>query len=903
MIAVFKTNMLRLFDFVKSKVFLRYFLMVLLFALIFFYSGYTIARVDTYRIYFNALLIIFSISLILYYIVSLPIPNETKKPKEILIYFLKQIRFDLPLFYLLFVALSALVSMAVNNDFGTTGLRSFIATVSVFLAAFGFVKVVKFKDAIRTFRKIFPWLCLVSLLLYGLINIFKIYHPFMSFETSIVAYDNYFFVYFNYIVLSNRNCSIFWEPATFSLFLCVGVIIELVCSKDKFRIWVMLLYFISLASTFSISGFVILFVSIFTSVLLLTKEQIDKNFITLIILIILCGGAVSALIFLKPELLQKISFEASSGSLSTRVLGPYINLRIMLDHPLGVGFTNEYSTFLSYVGLVDLKIDAQTCAFGYWMSTFGFPGLFITLIPMVALFFIKGIKLPAKIVLIPLALLFMVAEPIQTNLAFLLFSFYVLEEFDFFGRKVAVEKGDLNYRSLASRFLNNSKNSTFAKNSLGSFVVKGLAMLVSLFTTTAYISYFADPKGTGMLAVWFTILSVLTWILVFDLGIGHGLKNKLIAAYEVKDDERVKRLISSSYVSTAVISMLILALGSVGIWLGDMYAVFNISPTLVDATTLKLSLWIILLAICLNFVLKIVGNIFESLQKQGVSNAFAILNTLILLIFASSFWFTNNEQRLIGIAIAYLVASTVPLIIATIYLFLTKFKTYRLSFKYVSLTDMKSVISLGGLFFIIQICMLLINSTNTFIIQQLYASTTLGATAQFTYYHKIYNVAITIVSLVSGPLWAIVAKAKSSGDMKYVKAINKVLFIIAGVFIVFDLLVFACLPLIFQVWIPNAEFTFSWVANAVFALTSVIVTISVLFTTISNGLSKLKFQIAGFIAGLCLKIGSVAVIAILLSKGFNIPWYTIELTSALAYLPVFILVPIGNHIYLRKTNA
>ena len=98
MIAVFKTNMLRLFDFVKSKVFLRYFLMVLLFALIFFYSGYTIARVDTYRIYFNALLIIFSISLILYYIVSLPIPNETKKPKEILIYFLKQIRFDLPLF-------------------------------------------------------------------------------------------------------------------------------------------------------------------------------------------------------------------------------------------------------------------------------------------------------------------------------------------------------------------------------------------------------------------------------------------------------------------------------------------------------------------------------------------------------------------------------------------------------------------------------------------------------------------------------------------------------------------------------------------------------------------------------------------------------------------------------------
>lgn len=71
----------------------------------------------------------------------------------------------------------------------------------------------------------------------------------------------------------------------------------------------------------------------------------------------------------------------------------------------------------------------------------------------------------------------------------------------------------------------NESNKTILYNTIGALLVKGGAIIISLYTIPAYLNYFNSQQILGL---WFTILSVLSWILTFDLGIGNGLRNHLV---------------------------------------------------------------------------------------------------------------------------------------------------------------------------------------------------------------------------------------------------------------------------------------------------------------------------------------------------------------------------------------
>ena len=107
------------------------------------------------------------------------------------------------------------------------------------------------------------------------------------------------------------------------------------------------------------------------------------------------------------------------------------------------------------------------------------------------------------------------------------------------------------------RIMSDADERNLFRNILLAFFVKGISLFVSLFSMPLYIKYFDDNAALGM---WYTILSMLSWINLCDLGLGNGLRNRLTEALALGQNEKAKEYISATYV---VLSKIILPISLV----------------------------------------------------------------------------------------------------------------------------------------------------------------------------------------------------------------------------------------------------------------------------------------------------------------------------------------------------
>ena len=92
-------------------------------------------------------------------------------------------------------------------------------------------------------------------------------------------------------------------------------------------------------------------------------------------------------------------------------------------------------------------------------------------------------------------------------------------------------------KKIISAVKNNEKNKEIFSNSFFSMLIKGLGFIISFVSMPLYISYFDNQT---ILGIWFTIISILTWIFTFDLGLGNGLRNMLVSTFVNKDYKKQK---------------------------------------------------------------------------------------------------------------------------------------------------------------------------------------------------------------------------------------------------------------------------------------------------------------------------------------------------------------------------
>ena len=173
-------------------------------------------------------------------------------------------------------------------------------------------------------------------------------------------------------------------------------------------------------------------------------------------------------------------------------------------------------------------------------------------------------------------------------------------------------------------------NRSLIYNIIGTFAVKGGTMLLSLISMPLYMNYF---ENNILLGVWFTMHTVLSWILVFDLGIGNGLRNHLTTALAQNDRDNARAYISSAYIMfgafVAALSLLVLGLSHVVSW----NSILNVPEHVIHPADLHRGVNITLVGIIFSFILRLINPVLYALQKSALPNFLAFVGSLLQVAF------------------------------------------------------------------------------------------------------------------------------------------------------------------------------------------------------------------------------------------------------------------------------
>lgn len=426
-------------------------------------------------------------------------------------------------------------------------------------------------------------------------------------------------------------------------------------------------------------------------------------------------------------------------------------------------------------------------------------------------------------------------------------------------------------------------------NVLCSFGIKGISMFIGLFTTPAYIKYFNDNEIMG---VWFTVLSVLAWMLNFDMGIGNGLRNKLVGAIKQDDSDEAKKYVSSAYIFTFFVALIIIVIIIFISKFVDWNFIFNISTDVISKDTLKMGVVVLIISICLQLVLRLITSILYALQKAFIPSMLNLITNIIMLLFATITTHLEINGSFVYMAWAYMLAVNLPLVLATIYVFFAFKRELRPNIKFYNYQYATRTLKIGGVFLWVQLMSLILNSTNSYLVSVFIGN---AAVVDFNIYLKIFTLIGTLLTLGSTPIWSAATKAQVECNYRWLYNLFKKFFLFCLLGIIGNFILIIPLQFVFDFWLGESTIAVNYSTAIVFAVFGSVMIWSTAITCFVNGLGKLKIQVVFLTWGALIDIPLTYMFAKITAS-----YISICLANIIAFLPYLIVQTIWLVRYLNK---
>ena len=375
----------------------------------------------------------------------------------------------------------------------------------------------------------------------------------------------------------------------------------------------------------------------------------------------------------------------------------------------------------------------------------------------------------------------------------------------------------------------------------GAIVYKAVAMLASFLAIPLMIRYL----GQEQFGVWSTLLTVMSWIVFFDLGVGNGLRNKVAEALAKNDKREAADYISSGYSLIGLIALALWVFFTGVSFFVPWQTVFNTQA--IPEATLRLTVQIAVFFIVFNFWIGLIGAILGAVQKTAMAALGQLISNVLALLFV--FILTKTISATLSyLALAY----GLSLVAANIFLSFWFYKQYRELRPTLSLDKkhMAPLLSIGLKFFIIQLAVLVIFTTDKMLITQLFGP---EYVVQYDVVFKLFSVITFAHTLISAPLWSAYTDAYHRGDMVWVKRmLRKQLIVFVGIILCVFIMGLLANPII-GVWIGrDVNVSYPLVVSVgIFVLVSAWNNIYAMFV---NGIGDMKIQLYTSVAAMFLNI-------------------------------------------------
>lgn len=406
----------------------------------------------------------------------------------------------------------------------------------------------------------------------------------------------------------------------------------------------------------------------------------------------------------------------------------------------------------------------------------------------------------------------------------------------------------------------------------GSVVFKGLAVAVSFFSIPLMIRYL----GQEQFGVWSTLLSIMSWIVFFDLGIGNGLRNKLAESLAKNKIVEAAHFISSGYSLIGLLSLASFFLMTIATIFIPWQKVFN--THIVTEATLRDTVLVASFFICLNFWISLINQVLNAIQKTSLVVLGQLISNVIALVFVVIL------TRITDASLLYLATTYGLSMIASNLLLSFWFYQQRRDLvpkPSLEIQHIRPLLSLGLQFFTIQVAALVIFTTDKMLITQLFDP---QSVTQYDVVFKLFSIITLVYSLISAPLWSSYTDAYHRQDFAWIKqTLHKQLIFFGLIILAVMIFILMAKPII-ALWIGyDLEVLMPTVISiGVFILISIWNNIFAFFV---NGIGKIKIQLFTAIIAMLINIP----LAIFLVKFFEfgvsgIVWSTCISLSIFAFI-------------------